>query len=227
MHTKITDCSYTSKNGYTWRKRFKNSTLSIALRTHDHNEGLKNATLMTMKFMEYTLTKTATIENLKILMVSYRDSLVTSSKMAALQATLINLNVDVTNPVYAIPAVAQVAAVELKTAQAAVPFHTLKEAKAVYIESNPTWRSKTSTQFTAAANHLLTWAATNHIRFVEDLTRDKVDLFKRYLDGLGMAISSKNTYMTRYRIKPVSVVKSGMGKATDTTVICRIAGRML
>lgn len=67
MRTKITDCSYTQKNGYVWRKRFKNSTLSIMLKTHDHNEGLKNATLMTMKFLEYTQTQTATPESLKII----------------------------------------------------------------------------------------------------------------------------------------------------------------
>lgn len=139
MRTRITDCSYTHKNGYTWRKRFKKSTLSIALRTHDHNEGLKNATLMTMKFMEYTLTKTATIYGLKLVLTDYRDRIVAASKMAALQATLIDNNVDVTNPVYAIPAVAQVAAVELAKAQAAVaanPRHTMEEAKTAYIESN-------------------------------------------------------------------------------------------
>lgn len=154
MHTTISHTSYTTKNGYVWRKRFKNSTLSIMLKTRDHNEALKNATLMSMKFLEYTSTPGVTPESIKILLTSYRDILVTSSKMAALQATLNSLNVDVTNPAFAIPAVAQVAAVELTKAQAAVeanPRHTFEEAKTVYIESNPTWRGKTKTQFIAAA----------------------------------------------------------------------------
>lgn len=201
MRTKIADCSYTDKNGYVWRKRFKNTTLSIMLKTRDHNEALKNATLMTMKFLEYTLTTSADPKVLAVLLKSYRDTIVTASKMASLQAVLTGLNVDMTNPTYAIPAVAQAAAVELHKAEAAVaanPRHTFEEAKTAYLEINTEWRKKTITQFTAAANHLMTWAATNHISYVEDLTRNDVELFKRYLDNVIKAVSSKNTYIARY-----------------------------
>ncbi|HCK0320601.1 TPA: hypothetical protein NQG77_000223 [Salmonella enterica subsp. enterica serovar Infantis] len=201
MRTKISNCSYTDKNGYTWRKRYKNSTLSIMLKTRDHNEALKCATLMTMKFLEYSMTPGIDAKSIAILLKNYRDTIVTSSKMAALQATLTRLNVDIANPVLAIPAVAQVAAVELKQAQDAVaanPRHTFEEAKTAFIEANPEWRSKTISQFKTAINRLMSWAATNHIMYVEDLTRNDVELFKRYLDGLDMVNSSKNTYLTRY-----------------------------
>ncbi|KUP99317.1 hypothetical protein AWI06_21410 [Enterobacter hormaechei subsp. xiangfangensis] len=201
MRTKISDCSYTDKNGYTWRKRFKNSTINIVLKTRDHNEALKNATLMTMKFLEYSLTPNMDVKAIGILLKSYRDTIVISSKMASLQAVLTSLNVDVTNPTLAIPAVAQVAAVELKQAEAAVaanPRHTFEEAKTAFLEANPEWRGKTVTQSKTATNRLIAWAATNNIMYVEDLTRNDVELFKKYLDGLGLVNSSKNTYLNRY-----------------------------
>lgn len=47
MRTKITNCSYTDKNGYVWRKRFKNTTLSNMLKTRDHNEALNNVSVFT------------------------------------------------------------------------------------------------------------------------------------------------------------------------------------
>lgn len=70
MRTKISDCSYTDRNGYTWRKRYKNSTINIVLKTRDHNEALKNATLMTMKFLEYSLTPNMDVKAIGILLKS-------------------------------------------------------------------------------------------------------------------------------------------------------------
>ncbi len=202
MNTKITNTSYTAKNGYVWRKRFDKSMLSISLKTHDYTIGLKRCTLMNMKFTEYSSSHINKYEAMNVLMKDYRDTIVKADNMAGWRSTLTSLGVDITNSAIPIPTVAQVAAVELARAQQVVeenPRHTLEEGKTAYIEHNSAWKPATSKAFASLINRFLLWAATNHIRYVEDMTHEHVILFKAWLDGNEeiKAQTTKNLYITK------------------------------
>ncbi|MBU5603234.1 MULTISPECIES: hypothetical protein [Citrobacter] len=202
MNTKIASTSYTAKGGYVWRKRFDKSTLSITLQTRDHNDGLRRATLMNMKFLEYKSASIGKFEAMNILMKDYRDTIVKADLMAGYHATLASLNVDVSNSAIPIPAVAQVAAVELKAAQLAVeadPRHTFEEGKTAYIEHNSQWKVATGRAFASLVNRFLGWAAANHNRYVEDMTHEHVILFKSWMDSCEEIKTQaiKNQYITR------------------------------
>ncbi|QIR27733.1 hypothetical protein [Kluyvera genomosp. 3] len=50
--TQILHTSYMEKNGFTWRKRYSGTTLSISLLTHDYQVGRSRAASITIKFLE-------------------------------------------------------------------------------------------------------------------------------------------------------------------------------
>ncbi len=201
MITKIEHTSYTEKNGYTWRKRFAGTTMSIALLTRDHNTAVRRSTLLTMKFMEYTanfeFSASAMAETLK----KYRDTMANADKMNQLRATLAATGYDLNNPTMPIPVAAQVSAVALHVAEEAVkanPKHGFEEAKQLWIDENVNdWREKTLNGFKNSANKLIGYLATNGVMYVEDVTRDHVRGFKQYLDECDFAPGSKKSYFNK------------------------------
>lgn len=200
MTAKIEHTSYTAKNGYTWRKRYAGSTMSIALLTKDHNTAVRRSTLLTMKFIEYAAHEwgfAAMAETLK----KYRDTMTTADKMNQLRATLAATGYDLNNPAMPIPAVAQVSAVALhvaEQAQAANTKHGFEEAKQAWIDANVNdWRPKTLNGFKNSSNKLMAYLATNGVMYVEDVTKDHVRGFKQYLDDSDFAPGSKKSYYNK------------------------------
>ncbi|MGR7445043.1 phage integrase SAM-like domain-containing protein [Klebsiella aerogenes] len=200
MTAKIEHTSYTAKNGYTWRKRYVGSTMSIALLTKDHNTAVRRSTLLTMKFIEYAAHEwgfAAMAETLK----KYRDTMTTADKMNQLRATLAATGYDLNNPAMPIPAVAQVSAVALhvaEQAQAANTKHGFEEAKQAWIDANLSdWRPKTLNGFKNSSNKLMAYLATNGVMYVEDVTKDHVRGFKQYLDDSDFAPGSKKSYYNK------------------------------
>lgn len=117
MATKIEHTSYTVKDGYVWRRRYEKSTLSISLKERDPNTATLRATLMDLKFLEYSahsFSFSAMHESLK----QYRDSIVKADEVNRLKNRLSGLGVNLADPSVPVPAVAQLDVVALHVAEA-------------------------------------------------------------------------------------------------------------
>lgn len=79
-NTPVTQCSYSAKAGYVWRKKYLKEALSIALQTQNTEDATKRSAAMSIRFMEIeklSLPFAAVREALK----NYRNELVKESKL--------------------------------------------------------------------------------------------------------------------------------------------------
>lgn len=171
--TRFLHTSYTQKNGFTWRKRYSGTTISISLLTHDYELGMGRASSLTIKFLECQpvgMACTAMHKHLK----NYRDHLIREERIKACRNE------------YPASTTKEVVLTSRIVKQPSVPTtekHSFEDAKQAFIDHNSEWKKGTRESFFYASKLFMEWVDSQSINHVEDLTGDDVVRFKQYLDG--------------------------------------------
>lgn len=178
-HTKIMHVSYTSKNGYVWRKRIKGDVISISLQTRNSTEARQRSLHMSLRYHE--LDKVALpLEMMKHALKSFRDEMIRNMHINSLSIAVNAIE----NPSVNIQTVEPKAIVSTE--------HDLDNVKAEWVkESKRDWSATTETQNIFKIDRFIKWAKAKGINTVEAITKATISEYKEHLDSIYTAPQTK------------------------------------
>lgn len=163
MHLSCTHISHSQKDGYLWRKKLNNRTLSVSLRTRLPEIAKFRAQKLTIQYVRFK-ELSLPFESLRNALKSYRDRLVDDALLMVLEGGSDTLKMPLTT-VY----------------EKAV--HPVSEVLEEWCEDNRAdWKLRTEKLNRRSVNLFIEWAKRYSINDVEDVTKQHIADFKRFLD---------------------------------------------
>lgn len=163
MHFSCTHLSYSQKDGYLWRKKLSNRTLSVSLRTRLPEIAKFRAQKLTIQYVRFK-ELSLPFESLRNALKSYRDRLVDDALLMVLEGGSDMSTMPLTT-VY----------------EKAV--HPVSEVLEEWCEDNRAdWKLRTEKLNRRSVNLFIEWAKRHSIKNVEDVTKQHIADFKRFLD---------------------------------------------
>lgn len=163
MHFSCTHLSYSQKDGYLWRKKLNNRTLSVSLRTRLPEIAKFRAQKLTIQYVRIK-ELSLPFESLRNVLKSYRDRLVDDALLMVLEGGSDMSTMPITT-VY----------------EKAV--HPVSEVLEEWCEDNRAdWKLRTEKLNRRSVNLFIEWAKRHSIKNVEDVTKQHIADFKRFLD---------------------------------------------
>lgn len=163
MHFSCTHLSYSQKDGYLWRKKLNNRTLSVSLRTRLPEIAKFRAQKLTIQYVRIK-ELSLPFESLRNVLKSYRDRLVDDALLMVLEGGSDMSTMPITT-VY----------------EKAV--HPVSEVLEEWCEDNRAdWKLRTEKLNRRSVNIFIEWAKRHSIKNVEDVTKQHIADFKRFLD---------------------------------------------
>lgn len=163
MHFSCTHLSHSQKDGYLWRKKLNNRTLSVSLRTRLPEIAKFRAQKLTIQYVRFK-ELSLPFESLRNALKSYRDRLVDDALLMVLEGGSDMSTMPLTT-VY----------------EKAV--HPVSEVLEEWCEDNRAdWKLRTEKLNRRSVNLFIEWAKKHSIKNVEDVTKQHIADFKRFLD---------------------------------------------
>lgn len=163
MHFSCTHLSHSQKDGYLWRKKLSNRTLSVSLRTRLPEIAKFRAQKLTIQYVRFK-ELSLPFESLRNALKSYRDRLVDDALLMVLEGGSDMSTMPLTT-VY----------------EKAV--HPVSEVLEEWCEDNRAdWKLRTEKLNRRSVNLFIEWAKRHSIKNVEDVTKQHIADFKRFLD---------------------------------------------
>lgn len=163
MHFSCTHLSHSQKDGYLWRKKLNNRTLSVSLRTRLPEIAKFRAQKLTIQYVRFK-ELSLPFESLRNSLKSYRDRLVDDALLMVLEGGSDMSTMPLTT-VY----------------EKAV--HPVSEVLEEWCEDNRAdWKLRTEKLNRRSVNLFIEWAKRHSIKNVEDVTKQHIADFKRFLD---------------------------------------------
>ncbi|HII3143942.1 tyrosine-type recombinase/integrase [Citrobacter braakii] len=163
MHFSCTHLSHSQKDGYLWRKKLNNRTLSVSLRTRLPEIAKFRAQKLTIQYVRFK-ELSLPFESLRNALKSYRDRLVDDALLMVLEGGSDMSTMPITT-VY----------------EKAV--HPVSEVLEEWCEDNRAdWKLRTEKLNRRSVNLFIEWAKRHSIKNVEDVTKQHIADFKRFLD---------------------------------------------
>lgn len=163
MHFSCTHLSHSQKDGYLWRKKLNNRTLSVSLRTRLPEIAKFRAQKLTIQYVRFK-ELSLPFESLRNALKSYRDRLVDDALLMVLEGGSDMSTMPLTT-VY----------------EKAV--HPVSEVLEEWCEDNRAdWKLRTEMLNRRSVNLFIEWAKKYSINNVEDVTKQHIANFKRFLD---------------------------------------------
>lgn len=163
MHFSCTHLSHSQKDGYLWRKKLNNRTLSVSLRTRLPEIAKFRAQKLTIQYVRFK-ELSLPFESLRNALKSYRDRLVDDALLMVLEGGSDMSTMPLTT-VY----------------EKAV--HPVSEVLEEWCEDNRAdWKLRTEMLNRRSVNLFIEWAKKHSIKNVEDVTKQHIADFKRFLD---------------------------------------------
>ena len=163
MHFSCTHLSHSQKDGYLWRKKLNNRTLSVSLRTRLPEIAKFRAQKLTIQYVRIK-ELSLPFESLRNVLKSYRDRLVDDALLMVLEGGSDMSTMPLTT-VY----------------EKAV--HPVSEVLEEWCEDNRAdWKLRTEKLNRRSVNLFIEWAKRHSIKNVEDVTKQHIADFKRFLD---------------------------------------------
>lgn len=163
MHFSCTHLSHSQKDGYLWRKKLNNRTLSVSLRTRLPEIAKFRAQKLTIQYVRIK-ELSLPFESLRNVLKSYRDRLVDDALLMVLEGGSDMSTMPITT-VY----------------EKAV--HPVSEVLEEWCEDNRAdWKLRTEKLNRRSVNLFIEWAKRHSIKNVEDVTKQHIADFKRFLD---------------------------------------------
>ncbi|EPN4499349.1 hypothetical protein ACT1UA_000143 [Citrobacter freundii] len=163
MHFSCTHLSHSQKDGYLWRKKLNNRTLSVSLRTRLPEIAKFRAQKLTIQYVRFK-ELSLPFESLRNALKSYRDRLVDDALLMVLEGGSDMSTMPLTT-VY----------------EKAV--HPVSEVLEEWCEDNRAdWKLRTEKLNRRSVNLFIEWAKRHSIKNVEDVTKQHIADFKRFLD---------------------------------------------
>ncbi|MGV4039083.1 hypothetical protein ACV8T3_05790 [Citrobacter portucalensis] len=163
MHFSCTHLSHSQKDGYLWRKKLNNRTLSVSLRTRLPEIAKFRAQKLTIQYVRIK-ELSLPFESLRNALKSYRDRLVDDALLMVLEGGSDMSTMPITT-VY----------------EKAV--HPVSEVLEEWCEDNRAdWKLRTEKLNRRSVNLFIEWAKRHSIKNVEDVTKQHIADFKRFLD---------------------------------------------
>lgn len=163
MHFSCTHLSHSQKDGYLWRKKLNNRTLSVSLRTRLPEIAKFRAQKLTIQYVRIK-ELSLPFESLRNALKSYRDRLVDDALLMVLEGGSDMSTMPLTT-VY----------------EKAV--HPVSEVLEEWCEDNRAdWKLRTEKLNRRSVNLFIEWAKRHSIKNVEDVTKQHIADFKRFLD---------------------------------------------
>lgn len=163
MHFSCTHLSHSQKDGYLWRKKLNNRTLSVSLRTRLPEIAKFRAQKLTIQYVRIK-ELSLPFESLRKALKSYRDRLVDDALLMVLEGGSDMSTMPITT-VY----------------EKAV--HPVSEVLEEWCEDNRAdWKLRTEKLNRRSVNLFIEWAKRHSIKNVEDVTKQHIADFKRFLD---------------------------------------------
>ncbi|MCT4724104.1 tyrosine-type recombinase/integrase [Citrobacter freundii] len=163
MHFSCTHLSHSQKDGYLWRKKLNNRTLSVSLRTRLPEIAKFRAQKLTIQYVRVK-ELSLPFESLRNALKSYRDRLVDDALLMVLEGGSDMSTMPLTT-VY----------------EKAV--HPVSEVLEEWCEDNRAdWKLRTEKLNRRSVNLFIEWAKRHSIKNVEDVTKQHIADFKRFLD---------------------------------------------
>ena len=163
MHFSCTHLSHSQKDGYLWRKKLNNRTLSVSLRTRLPEIAKFRAQKLTIHYVRIK-ELSLPFESLRNALKSYRDRLVDDALLMVLEGGSDMSTMPITT-VY----------------EKAV--HPVSEVLEEWCEDNRAdWKLRTEKLNRRSVNLFIEWAKRHSIKNVEDVTKQHIADFKRFLD---------------------------------------------
>lgn len=163
MHFSCTHLSHSQKDGYLWRKKLNNRTLSVSLRTRLPEIAKFRAQKLTIQYVRFK-ELSLPFESLRNALKLYRDRLVDDALLMVLEGGSDMSTVPLTT-VY----------------EKAV--HPVSEVLEEWCEDNRAdWKLRTEKLNRRSVNLFIEWAKKHSIKNVEDVTKQHIADFKRFLD---------------------------------------------
>lgn len=163
MHFSCTHLSHSQKDGYLWRKKLNNRTLSVSLRTRLPEIAKFRAQKLTIQYVRFK-ELSLPFESLRNALKSYRDRLVDDALLMVLECGSDMSTMPITT-VY----------------EKAV--HPVSEVLEEWCEDNRAdWKLRTEKLNRRSVNLFIEWAKKYSINNVEDVTKQHIADFKRFLD---------------------------------------------
>lgn len=172
MHFSCTHLSHSQKDGYLWRKKLNNRTLSVSLRTRLPEIAKFRAQKLTIQYVRIK-ELSLPFESLRNVLKSYRDRLVDDALLMVLEGGSDMSTMPITT-VY----------------EKAV--HPVSEVLEEWCEDNRAdWKLRTEKLNRRSVNLFIEWAKRHSIKNVEDVTKQHIADFKRFLDECYQAPRSR------------------------------------
>lgn len=163
MHFSCTHLSHSQKDGYLWRKKLNTRTLSVSLRTRLPEIAKFRAQKLTIQYVRIK-ELSLPFESLRNVLKSYRDRLVDDALLMVLEGGSDMSTMPITT-VY----------------EKAV--HPVSEVLEEWCEDNRAdWKLRTEKLNRRSVNLFIEWAKRHSIKNVEDVTKQHIADFKRFLD---------------------------------------------
>lgn len=163
MHFSCTHLSHSQKDGYLWRKKLNNRTLSVSLRTRLPEIAKFRAQKLTIQYVRVK-ELSLPFESLRNALKSFRDRLVDDALLMVLEGGSDMSTMPLTT-VY----------------EKAV--HPVSEVLEEWCEDNRAdWKLRTEKLNRRSVNLFIEWAKRHSIKNVEDVTKQHIADFKRFLD---------------------------------------------
>lgn len=163
MHFSCTHLSHSQKDGYLWRKKLNNRTLSVSLRTRLPEIAKFRAQKLTIQYVRFK-ELSLPFESLRNVLKSYRDRLVDDALLMVLEGGSDMSTMPLTT--------------EYEKA-----VHPVSEVLEEWCEDNRAdWKLRTEKLNRRSVNLFIEWAKKHSIKNVEDVTKQHIADFKRFLD---------------------------------------------
>ncbi|MDU0999469.1 MULTISPECIES: site-specific integrase [Citrobacter] len=163
MHFSCTHLSHSQKDGYLWRKKLNNRTLSVSLRTRLPEIAKFRAQKLTIQYVRIK-ELSLPFESLRNVLKSYRDRLVDDALLMVLEGGSDMSTMPITT-VYE------------------KAMHPVSEVLEEWCEDNRAdWKLRTEKLNRRSVNLFIEWAKRHSIKNVEDVTKQHIADFKRFLD---------------------------------------------
>ncbi|EKS7420979.1 hypothetical protein ABEJ01_03375 [Enterobacter ludwigii] len=166
--TRFPYISHTDKDGFVWKKRIDGNTIYISLKTRDLKTAQARGVSLTGKWVmckPLNLSFMAMKQTLR----KHRDEMVDRALLETLEV--------------GIPTISQTQNVESETVAQIRETHSLTDALEEWCkEMKPDWKPRTEKLNRRSIDLFIEWAKKLHIHTIEDVNKEAISSFKKYLD---------------------------------------------
>lgn len=163
MHFSCTHLTHSAKDGYLWRKKLNNRTLSVSLRTRQPEIAKLRAKKMTIQYVkckEFCLS----FDVLRGTLKRYRDRLTDEALLIALEEGTEVIQTPVVN-------------------EPEKPVHSLSEVLEEWCMDNRSdWKLRTEKLNRRSVNLFIDWAEKRSVRNIEEVSKQHISEFKGFLE---------------------------------------------